>query len=145
MLTDRERFKVAFMYQALRHGCRSLDETHALVKQANELFEKSAQGGFWSTLAKAPGQVIGKTLDVGSRIVSPLTKFLLGTAIMAPIGIGAATGYTLGRSDLSGESIDEAKRKELISAYRTATDRIKRKEKMRANRPKSVRASRSLV
>lgn len=128
MLTARQQLKFAILHKCAEAGL-SPEETLELVKTAADSLEKDA-GVFGSTLSG-----IGSALKYGLPVLG------LGAA-----GVGAAGGYALGQlGDVSDEQIAEEKKRELIDAYRNATDRVQRSQRTSRRRAARPQAARSLV
>lgn len=164
----RQQLKIAILQHCADHGL-TLEQTRAVVKRAADRLaaeplsprhqtftvasvaenrEKRANlgsvlGGARS-LAKGVWDV-GRTAATGAVI--PAAKFLAVAAPLAAVGTGSLTGYTLARGGgISDEDIDEEKKRELVDAYRSAAERLRRAREMSSRRAATpVRAGRSIV
>lgn len=127
MLTDRERFKLAFLQRCADNGL-TLEQTYETVKQA-----------FLGGLLSGAGNFAGRT-------ASALGRAGLTGALLVPTAAGAATGYMLGSgSGASDEDIEEEKQREIIDAYREAAERARRRNQLAARKQNQPRMIRSLV
>lgn len=153
-LTAREQFKFGFLKACAERGMTD-DEMHEVVKAAISAIEADAlqEKQAIIDLTKVPGlsllgkgieKGIGTTFDLGKWIAQ---KGLLATAV-APIGIGGAAGYALGRSRgaMSDMDIDEVKREELATAYRRAARHLQQQNELAQQRDRhKQRPVRALV
>lgn len=155
MLTEKEAFRVAFLQSCAQQGL-GLDEAHALVKQALAgPVEKAAAGNPLSWVAGLGGDVlkklVGGVTDTATGLGGDLlrgTGKVLGTSlVLAPLGMGAASGYALGRgAGLQDEDIEEEKQRELTEAYRAATERLQMQRRLAERRQQAKpRAGRQLM
>lgn len=121
-LTRQDKFRFGFLQRCAEEGC-TVDEIRARVKRAELLLstvpsrEKSA-GGIVDTLKSLLSQGLWWPVTAGALGVGGATV------------LGAGTGYGLAKMQDQQVDPEEAKRQELLSAYRAQTDRINRKLKM---------------
>lgn len=141
MLTEREQFKVAFLRECAERGL-TFEETHQVIKQALEkqaVDPLGAIGRAAGGVASAGGSILGRLLGLGGRAA-------LTTAVLAPVALGATTGYMLGsNSGASDEDIAEEKQRELTDAYRLAADRARSRNRLAARKRSQPHSVRSLI
>lgn len=120
-LTPKEAFRMGFLMRCAEEGC-DMAEITSRTKFASDLRELTKKAD-----ANALWQLISNVSTL------PLQISTVGLAAGA-LGGGAA-GYGLAK--LTNRPIDpeEAKRQELISAYKLQTDKIRQQMAMRQHRP----------
>lgn len=118
-MTDRERFKVAFLEKYAEAG-QTPDEAHAGVRYL--LAEKSA--GIGAALAS-------KLMSLGG---TGLTLAAVG-GISAPVIGGGLAGYSLAKATDDETSPEEAKADEIIAEYSRLADQAKYRKLLKTPTP----------
>ena len=136
-LTPQDNFRLGFLLRCAEEGC-SPAEIESRVKLAFVVrdLEKKA--------------FVGDVLRAGERLLKATGRLGAAYAMLpfrtAAIGIGGAgllgTGLGYGAAKLQQKDIDpeEAKRQELIAAYKMQADRARRRAKQRGYRPSTPKA-----
>ena len=146
MLTSREMMKVAILQRCAEAGL-SPEQTCGVVKEAADQLEKDAflpqVGAALKGIAGAGKSLLGGAGDV-LKALSPMATAAGGATLLAPVAAGGLAGHLLARgTEISDEDIKEEKKRELVEAYRSATERAdsnRRTAKSRASRPRAARS-----
>lgn len=127
-LTPKESFRLGFLLRCAEEGC-SPAEIQDRVKLAHVVRGLVLQ----EKQAVAPTSTLGALWNLGSTVgMAPLHAAAIGIGGAGLLGAGV--GY--GAAKLQDEEVDpeEAKRQELIAAYKMQADRARRRAKQRGYR-----------
>lgn len=153
MLSQREMFKVAFLQICAENGF-TLEETHQAVKEATAVIREGSfnkEGGIRGSIAKwlaeRGGKISDRIIEFGGDTLLFGGKAGLTAAVLAPIAVGSAVGYGLGRGggNIDPEDVESEKQRELIDAYQSAASRARSKQQLSASRRMKPRSVRSLI
>lgn len=115
MLTAREAFKVGFLARCVEHNL-SPEQTLAMAKTA---------------------------LDKLADLSSLLTNAVLPAAVAAPWVAGGLGGYGLAKmTDIDPSDVAAIKDREVINAYQTETDKLRRRQQLRTMAQRLVKRPR---
>lgn len=123
-MTPAESFKLGFLLRCADEGCAP-SEVQMRVKMANSILDRIIRAG----VAASP--------LLGYWLTSPL--HLQGLGMLGGAGLGAGVGYGLARLQNSDVDVDDAKRNELIEAYRQQAERTRQRLRRRLSESKSPR------
>jgi len=121
-LTPQEQFRFGFLLRCAEEGC-SMDEIRNRTKYAQAMLSLTKTANWGSALtntAKALG-------------MAPFQLAALGIAGSGLAGAGA--GYGLAKARQQNVDPEEAKRQELIAAYKLQADRLRQRMQQRSYRP----------
>ena len=126
MLSPREAFKVGFLRRCANEGLTT-EETHARIKQANELIKEAGIQDFLTRPYNTLWDVIG---GVGKEVGTTAKNLALLGAVGLPIGAGFGAGYGLSKlTDIDEDDVEEAKKKELIREYKLQAAKVRNRNK----------------
>lgn len=120
-MTPAENFKMGFLMRCADEGCNP-DEVRMRVKIAKS----------WAERIMGLGAAASPLLQYW--LTSPL--HLQGLGMLGGAGVGAGVGYGLARLQNSDVDVEDAKRNELIEAYRQQADRTR--QRLRQRRPSTA-------
>ena len=134
----RMEFKVGFLQKAAQLGIGPEQ-----LSQLLEGREKEAGWADWIPGAGIAQHAAKKLIDVGANVATNLSSQALpatiGATTLLPLAGGAVGGHLLARAQnaAANEDPDEEKKRELIDAYRSATERLELMRRARQKRDKS--------
>lgn len=124
-LTDKDRLKIALLLRAQARGLSA----EKLAAMAEEDVEKTANALLLDALGVLRGwgeKGVGTIVDAAKSVGTPVLQAGLATAALAPVAVGAAGGYALGRgADVTTADVKEQQSKELVEAYRNAAAQVR--------------------
>lgn len=126
-LSPQEAFRVGFVARCIENGLTDLDQIAAAAAQARAKVASFADAA----------------VSVGKAVLSPLLSYGLPLAAIAPPVVGGLAGYGLARAtDVDDTGVADIKQQELLRAYKTETDKLKRQKALRAYRQAVARHAR---
>ncbi len=117
MLSDREAFKTGFLARCVEAG---LDRNQILtaVKSAND---------------KVAG-LLDLPIDAAKGLFHFGTGTLLPAAMIAPPILGGLAGYGLSKAtDINDDDVNDVKDREVLNAYRTEAEKLRRQRLLRTS------------
>lgn len=119
-LTDEQKFRADFLY-ACAQGGLSVGEAHQRVKQALAVLRGDPE-------KQAALSAVSEAIAQTGRGLASLGGYGLLTLGLLPPTLAGAVGYATGdaESHLSEADVSVEKDRQLLEAYRTATERAKR-------------------
>jgi len=127
-LTPTQNFRLGFLMRCADEGLNR-DQIHERVKFAHAITDFTKKAGELSDLIKLPGQVLQSASGYGAMGLAAA----LGLSGVA----GSGLGYMAAKSQEQSVDPEEAKRHELMAAYKAQAERIRRKtQQMSYRQPK---------
>lgn len=131
MLDERQAFKIGFLRKCADAGL-TIEETHAVVKQATAMVKQSAVDMLPDILQKPYEALVG----AGGHALKNVADYGMTGALLGPAVLGAGLGYGAGAmGDVDDTDVKALKQQELIDEYHRQVELMTAKRRGVFKRP----------